>query len=300
MSATSIGKIIRKSKQFVDYRIKKLEENGVLKGYVTVIDHSKLGYLSIRVYFKFHDITPLQQAKLEDELIKDKEVWWLATMEGPWDVGYATAVKNVLDFYGYWDKIMKKYRKYVSKRLVVLYTHIRQYPKAYIIDKENEDPGTLVGATTETVPHDKFDLLLLKLLSDNGRMTLLEMAEKLKVSPQAIRNRIKKLERAGIILGYRALIDFSRLGYTYYKAYINILNTARMGELEEFCLRHPNILNVNRTIGGRDFEIEMQVRSFEEFRDVMNGIRQKFAGMIDDYEFVIAREEKKMNYFPFI
>ena len=49
ISGTSIGKKIRKSKQFVDYRIKKLEENKILKGYITVIDYSKLGYLSVRV-----------------------------------------------------------------------------------------------------------------------------------------------------------------------------------------------------------------------------------------------------------
>ncbi|MDO8641247.1 MAG: hypothetical protein Q7R33_06850, partial [Nitrosarchaeum sp.] len=69
--------------------------------------------------------------------------------------------------------------------------------------------------------------------------------------------------------------------------------------LEQFCLQHPNILNVNSTIGGRDFEIELQAKSFDEFDFIMNELRREFAGMIDDYEFVIAREEKKMVYFPF-
>ena len=99
--------------------------------------------------------------------------------------------------------------------------------------------------------------------------------------------------------GYRALIDVSFLGYRYYKSYINILHTERLDELEHFCSSHPNILNTNRTIGGRDFEIELQVQSFDEFESVMNEIRTKFSGTIDDYEFVIAREEKKMVYFPF-
>ena len=64
-------------------------------------------------------------------------------------------------------------------------------------------------------------------------------------------------------------------------------------------LQHPNILNVNRVIGGRDIEIELQVKSFEEFDAITDDLRANFAGMIDDYEFIIAREEKKMNYFPF-
>ena len=274
---------------------KRLEQEKVLLGYITVIDYSKLGYSSIRVYFKFHNITPEQQKNLEEDLIKDKEVWWLVTLEGPWDVGYAMAVKNILDFYEYWDKIMKKYRQFISKRLIVPYTHIKQYPKSYIISKKNTDPGTLVGASKETQPFDNLDLLLLKLISDNGRIHLLEMANKLKTSPQVIKYHLKKMEKVGIIQGYRALIDVSFLGYRYYKSYINLLHTEKIKELEYFCLQHPNILNVNRTIGGRDFEIELQVKSFDEFESIMNEIRTEFAGMIDDFEFVIAREEKKAH-----
>src|SRR3989344_5903517 len=299
ISETNIGKKIRKSKQFVDYRIKKLEENNILKGYITVIDYSKLGYLSIRVYFKFHNLTPEQQTKLENELIRDKEVWWLVTLEGIWDVGYAMAVKNILEFYDYWDKIMKKYRKFISKQSVVIYTHIKQYPKAYLIEEDNKEEGTVVGASKKQIKCDDFDLSLLRLIADKGRMALLEIAQKLNTSPQVIRNHLKNLERDGIIQGYRALIDVSFLGYRYYKSYINLLHTERLAELEAFCAKHPNILNVNRTIGGRDFEIELQAKSFDQFDKIMKEIRTRFECMIDDYEFVIAREEKKMVYFPF-
>ena len=65
ITTSSIAKQIRKSKQFVDYRIKRLEEEKVILGYTTVIDYSKLGYTSIRVYFKYHKITPEQQNQLE-------------------------------------------------------------------------------------------------------------------------------------------------------------------------------------------------------------------------------------------
>ncbi len=299
ITTSDIAKQIRKSKQFVDYRIKKLEQEKVILGYTTVIDHSKLGYTSMRVYLKFHNITPEQQAKLEADLINDKEVWWLVALEGLWDVGYAMAVKNVLDFYNYWDKIMKKYRQFISKRSVVIYTHIRQYPKSYIIDKNNTDEGTFVGGSKEILKIEDLDRQLLKLIADKARLPLLEIAGALKTSPQVIKNHIKKLKKSGIIQGYRALIDVSFLGYRYYKSYINLVNTDRLKELDYFCAQHPNILNVNRTIGGRDFEIELQAKSFDEFEKIMNEIRANFTGMIDDYEFVIAREEKKMTYFPF-
>lgn len=297
---STIAKKIRRSKQFVKYRIRKLEDEKIILGYTAVIDYSRLGYTSIRVYLRFHDITPKQQEALEEDLAGDSEVWWLVSLEGPWDVGYAMAVKSPLDFYAYWDRIMKKYRKFISRSSVVVYTHIKQYPKSYLIGQENIENGTLIGASKEQIPVDGKDLALLKLISDRARMPLIEIASILKTGPQPIRGRMERLEKAGVIQGHRATIDFSALGYRYYKAYLRLVSTEKLAELENFCMRHPNILNTNRTIGGSDFEIELQAKSFEEFEAIMNSLRGSFPGMIDDYEFVISRKEKKMVYFPFM
>jgi len=295
---SNLAKKLKKSKQFIDYRIKKLETNKIIIGYNTVVDYSKLGFTSIRVYFKYQNITPQQQKELEEDLISDKEVWWLVTVEGSIDVGYATAVKNILDFYDYWDKIMKKYKHFIAKYQIVFYSHIRQFPKSYLLNKINIFEGTLIGASKK-IEYDNFDIKLLKLLSNNAKMSIVEIASKLKSCPQTIRQHIKKLRENGIIQGYRALIDVSFLGYRYYKSYINLIDTKQIKDLEKFCLKHPNILNINRTIGGSDFEIELQARNFTEFEKIMNELRTTFAGQIKDYEFVIAKEEKKMNYFPF-
>ena len=197
ITTTKIGKKIRKYKQFVDYRIKKLEEEKVLNGYITVIDYSRLGYTSIRVYFKFHNISPEQQEKLENELVNNKGVWWLVSLEGSWDLGYSVIIRDVLDFYDSWDKLMKKYRMFISKSSVVIYTHIQQYPKSYLINEKNNDSGTIVGASKEKISCDEFDFNLLKVIADNGRMPLLEIAQKLKTSHQVIKNHLNRLEKKG-------------------------------------------------------------------------------------------------------
>lgn len=298
ISLVDISKKIRKSKQFVDYRIKKLEKEKFILGYSTVIDYSRLGYISMRVYFKFHNINPEQQEDLENTLIENQEVWWLVTLEGIWDVGYAIIVKNSLDFYDYWDKLMKKYRQFILKSSVVIYSHIRQYPKSYILGQINEESGTLIGASKEIFKINELDKKLLKILSDNARLSLSELAANTKSSPQVVKNHIKKLEKLWIIQGYRALFNLDLLGYRYYKAYVDLSNTNIMNNLEDFCRSHPNIVNTNRTIGSRDFEIEFQLKSFEEFETIMRQIRSKFPDAIDNYDFVIARKEKKMVYFP--
>ncbi len=300
ITTSDIGKMLKKSKQFVDYRIKKLEDQKILLGYTTVIEHAKLGYRSSRVYFKFRNITPEKQKELEKDLIKDKEVWWLVTLEGQWDVGYAMAISTIVDFYKYWDVLMDKYRKYISNRYVVLYTHVRQYPKSYLIDKKNMDSGTIVGKSKLRDPIlTEFDLQLLKVLSSNGRMPLLTLASHMKTSPQVVKNHITILTKKEIIQGYRAIIDISKLGYRYFRVFMNLVHTERIKELLQYIKEHPNIVNIDRTIGGADVEIEIQVKSFDEFDTIIKGMRSHFKGMIDTVDFVIVGKEKKMNYFPF-
>ena len=47
ITTSSLAKKIRKSKQFVDYRIKRLEQEKIISGYISVIDYSRLGYTSM-------------------------------------------------------------------------------------------------------------------------------------------------------------------------------------------------------------------------------------------------------------
>ncbi len=58
---------------------------------------------------------------------------------------------------------------------------------------------------------NKRDLQIIELLLKNARMPKVQIAQRLGLTETAIRKRIKKLEEKGIILGYRAIIDFRKL-----------------------------------------------------------------------------------------
>jgi DNA-binding Lrp family transcriptional regulator len=60
---------------------------------------------------------------------------------------------------------------------------------------------------------DETDLEILRALQAEGRMTNVDLAARLKLSPPPALRRVKALEEAGVISGYRALIDEKKLGY---------------------------------------------------------------------------------------
>lgn len=60
---------------------------------------------------------------------------------------------------------------------------------------------------------DDIDYHILRLLQSNGRMTNADLAREVKLSPPSVLQRVRKLEEAGIIRGYVAMLDRECLGY---------------------------------------------------------------------------------------
>lgn len=59
---------------------------------------------------------------------------------------------------------------------------------------------------------DKTDLALLRLLQQNARMTVKELAEKVHLSPTPVHERVRRLERSGVIKQYVAILDAAKIG----------------------------------------------------------------------------------------
>src|SRR5437867_9797491 len=76
----------------------------------------------------------------------------------------------------------------------------------------------------ESVQLDDIDLRILGLLQDDCRIPLARIGEAAGLSAPAVLERIKKLEAAGIISGYRALLDARRLGLDI-TAFIGVIIT---------------------------------------------------------------------------
>ena len=61
---------------------------------------------------------------------------------------------------------------------------------------------------------DEKDLKIIKILLRNARATYTEIAKELNLTEAAARKRVKRLENLGVIKGYKAIIDYKKLGYS--------------------------------------------------------------------------------------
>ena len=123
---------------------------------------------------------------------------------------------------------------------------------------------------------DKFDWLILNELQRDGRLSNAELAERVGLSAAPCWRRVRALEKAGIITGYRAEIDRHKVGLDVL-AFVRLDAERNRGdvtrELEEAIRKIPEVISCHYISGTGTFELQViskDLNTFSEFaRDVL-------------------------------
>lgn len=126
----------------------------------------------------------------------------------------------------------------------------------------------------EQVPLDAVDLAVLEELLRDARASQRSIARAVGMSPPAVGERIARLERAGVITGYRAVIDRERLGFPV-TAYLS-LEVFETGPHPVQVIRAladlPEVEDVSIVTGPHDLMLRVRVRNHEHLRRTLRGI----------------------------
>ncbi len=66
----------------------------------------------------------------------------------------------------------------------------------------------------------------------------------------------------------------------------------------QFCHQHPNIYQVDKTIGGETLEIEFHVKTLQKMLDLIAEIGDTFQNTIESFDYITVLSEEKMVYVP--
>ena len=299
-SNSEIAKKVSLSKDTVNYRIKRMEKLGFIQGYYAILDTSKLGYISFRIYIRYFEITPEKEQEIINYLVKEKKIGWVAKKEGNHDLAFMFWAKNIYEFAEFWQKFIEKFRQYFYENYIGIWTRLHHYRRAYLLNLKKDISKTeIMGGSKEIAKLDNTDWKILNLLAPNARISLTEMAGKLNLSERAIAYRIKQLEQKQIILGYGALLDIAKLGYDYFKVDIKLRDAKEIKELMEIARENPNIVYVDEMISGMaDFEFDVQIKGKEAFNKLLEELREKFKDAIRNFDISQTIKEYKLLYLP--
>ena len=122
---------------------------------------------------------------------------------------------------------------------------------------------------------DRFDQSILTALAENGRMSITDLAARIGLSKSPTQARLRRLEKSGIIMGYRALLDPISLGLDHV-AFVEV----RLSDTRETALRAfnaavqnvPEIEQAHMIAGNFDYLLKVRTRDMAQYRSFLGDV----------------------------
>lgn len=299
LSNSQIANRVGLSKPAVEYRLRRFEKNDVIFAYYTVIDFTKLGYSQYKIYFKFQDITLEDEKAIVDYWKNDKNSIWVAQIRGKWDLAVSILARSNFEFGKILSTFMNQFSKFILEKDVLLTEYSPIYAREYLT--ETKPSEFIYGIPTKIYELNETDKKILKALSTNARISILELAEKTKLSRDIINYRLKKLIKEKIIIQYRCYHNLQNLGINHYKIIFRTKNFDEQSEkqIKSYVSQHKKATQFLKLIGSWDLEIEFETENEDELYKILTDIRKQFSNIIRDFDILRITETYKLNFFPF-
>ena len=143
---------------------------------------------------------------------------------------------------------------------------------------------------------DKTDLKILKLLQQNARIPMTELAEKVGLSTTPVTERVRRLERDNLITGYHAHLNPHALGQSLL-VFVELKLRSKSGNIfEDFkreVLKIPQILECHLVSGEYDYLIKVRLPNMSAYRDMLGNILLQLPAAAKSRSYVVMEEVKE-------
>lgn len=148
---------------------------------------------------------------------------------------------------------------------------------------------------------DRIDIKILYELQKNGRMTNVELAESVNLSPSPCLMRVKKLQSEGYIDGYSAQINLAKLGQTLTVFTEITLKNHRQSDFSRFLAaieKVDSLVECHLVSGGYDYLLKFITRSIGEYQQTMERLTDLDIGIDKYFSYVVLKSPVVKSYLP--
>jgi DNA-binding Lrp family transcriptional regulator len=152
-----------------------------------------------------------------------------------------------------------------------------------------------------SVKLDRIDINILAQLQKNGRITNINLANAVSLSPSPCLLRVKRLEEAGFIKSYNAHIDIAKLGET-----ITVFTEVTLADhkREDFLKFEESIRTIDEVIechlisGGYDYLLKFLTRGVAHYQSVIESILEREIGVAKYFSYIVIKTPIEKLHYP--
>lgn len=286
-SKNVLAKRIGISREVLDYKLKKLKKEKIIKGFQARINISNFIYGGYILLISSINLTEEQEKKILKKIQTNGNTQYIGRLGGGYDFIVGFTIKNISGLSDYISFINSIFSSNNSKTTFL--TMIEEFKDSFkSIFLETGEKNNLVSMINiqEKLEIDSIDKKILLHLGKDCTIPSWKIAEKCNISEVAIRKRIKKLVNKKIILGFRTMVDLTKLGYEPNFLFIktNSHNKKYEEDLINFFHKNKTITYATKLIGRQDYVITVLSKSTLELNNFIKKLKNKFKETIISVE----------------
>lgn len=143
---------------------------------------------------------------------------------------------------------------------------------------------------------DRIDQRILQELERNGRLSIVELAARVNLTNTPCSERVKRLERAGYITGYRAVLNMEQLGLGHLTVVqVSLAATGGDNSLDAFseaARKLPEVESCLLIAGSFDYLLTVRTSDIAHFREVLGNKINKLPGIHQTNSFAVMETVK--------
>jgi Lrp/AsnC family leucine-responsive transcriptional regulator len=148
---------------------------------------------------------------------------------------------------------------------------------------------------------DRLDRKILRALQKEGRLSNIELAEKVNLSPTATAERVKRLTRDGFITGYMAILSPERLGrnlLVFVQVKLDRTTPDVFDSFAEAVKRSDDVMECHMVAGGFDYLVKARVAGMEAYRAFLSDMILSLPGVRETHTYAVMEEVKSAGLLP--
>jgi DNA-binding Lrp family transcriptional regulator len=164
-----------------------------------------------------------------------------------------------------------------------------------------QDGSAEMAMVTRSPKLDRIDIKILSELQKNGRLSNVDLAEAVGLSPSPCLKRVKGLQKAGFIVGYNAQIDLAKLGQTLMVFTEVTLSDHRHIDFSRFeaaIRRIDEVVECHLVSGGYDYLLKFITRGITDYQEIIEHLLEMNVGIEKYFSYVVIKSPFVKNYYP--
>jgi len=298
---TILGKRVRLSKQAVKVRVDKLLSSGVITSFKAFINMRRLGFTPNKIFISFQNISESKRQEIINYLVERETIGAVTLFDSSYDLYFGVITRTPGDLDAELSAFYNKFADNIRERKIIALIDAMILPRDYLLNTPRELQPRQKTFHTQTKPLEELketDQQILEVLNCYPTLPFTDIAKKIGHSVQTVLNRVKYLEKMGVINGFGMLLNETIFIQYMLLLELNSPSKEVIDKLMAFFSTNPQVAVVIKTMGDWDYEVCIEGRDLAHCQEVIDQFRIKFSPYLRSFFPLLVKKMAKMSYMP--